>query len=62
MSSLEVLRRLHDGGWRQVRKRGSHVQLRHPTRTGTVTVKHPAKEFPIGTLKSIERQSGIKLI
>jgi len=25
-------------------------------------VKHPAKDFPKGTLKSIERQAGIKLI
>jgi predicted RNA binding protein YcfA (HicA-like mRNA interferase family) len=28
---------------------------------GLVTVKHPAKDIPIGTLKSIEKQAGIKL-
>ncbi|MBI3708716.1 MAG: type II toxin-antitoxin system HicA family toxin [Proteobacteria bacterium] len=26
-----------------------------------VTVPHPQKELPIGTIKSIERQSGLKL-
>jgi hypothetical protein len=31
------------------------------TRPGIVTVKHPAKDFPVGTLKSMERQSGVKL-
>jgi predicted RNA binding protein YcfA (HicA-like mRNA interferase family) len=25
-----------------------------------VTVPHPRKDFPIGTLKSIERQDGVK--
>jgi predicted RNA binding protein YcfA (HicA-like mRNA interferase family) len=40
---------------------GSHVQFRHPDQKGRVTVPHPKKDIPIGTLKSIERQSGIKL-
>ena len=31
------------------------------TIAGIVTVPHPKKDFPIGTLKSIERQSGVKL-
>lgn len=61
MSSREALQRLQRAGWEQVRQRGSHIQMRHPTRKGTVTVKHPAKDYPIGTLKSIERQSGVKL-
>ncbi|MEK7401930.1 MAG: type II toxin-antitoxin system HicA family toxin [Gemmatimonadota bacterium] len=44
-----------------MRQKGSHVQLRHPIKAGTVTVKHPARDYPIGTLKSIERQSGLRL-
>ena len=52
---------MRSAGWEQVRQRGSHIQMRDPTRKGTVTVKHPAKDYPIGTLKSIERQSGVKL-
>jgi len=32
----------------------------HPDKMGRVTVPHPKKEIPIGTLKSIERQSGIR--
>lgn len=61
MTSREVLRRLQADGWQRVRQKGSHLQLRHPTKKGTVTVKHPTKDYPIATLKSIERQSGVKL-
>jgi predicted RNA binding protein YcfA (HicA-like mRNA interferase family) len=61
MNSREVLRRLREHGWVPVRQRGSHVQLKHPVRKGIVTVKHPAKNYPVGTLHSIERQSGVPL-
>ncbi|MBW1723579.1 MAG: type II toxin-antitoxin system HicA family toxin [Deltaproteobacteria bacterium] len=47
-------------GWHEIAKIGSHTQFRHPDRKGRVTVPHPKKDIPIGTLKSIERQSGIK--
>jgi predicted RNA binding protein YcfA (HicA-like mRNA interferase family) len=33
----------------------------HPTKPGIVTVPHPKKDMPIGTLRSIEKQSGLKL-
>ncbi|GIK80186.1 MAG: hypothetical protein BroJett024_12910 [Alphaproteobacteria bacterium] len=46
---------------REVARKGSHVQFKHPTKAGRVTVPHPERDIPVGTLKSIERQSGIKL-
>ena len=58
MDSRDIIRRLRDGGWFLDRIRGSHHQFRHPLRPGTVTVKHPVRDMPIGTVKSIERQSG----
>jgi len=61
MSSREILKKLTAAGWVVDRTSGSHVQLRHPTLPGTVTVVHPRKDCPIKTLKSIERQSGLKL-
>jgi predicted RNA binding protein YcfA (HicA-like mRNA interferase family) len=61
MSSREVIRRLEADGWLLVHVTGSHHHFKHPTKPGKVTVKHPAKDFPIGTLKSMERQSGLKL-
>jgi predicted RNA binding protein YcfA (HicA-like mRNA interferase family) len=34
----EILKRLHQDGWVVVRQKGSHRQLHHPTKPGTVTV------------------------
>lgn len=61
MRSDEIIRRIREAGWRHTRTTGSHWHFRHATRTGIVTVPHPKKDLPIGTLKSIEKQSGVKL-
>lgn len=61
MNSKDVLKRLLADGWVEVRKRGSHVQLKHPGKPGRVTLPHPKRDLPVGTLKSIEKQSGVKL-
>jgi predicted RNA binding protein YcfA (HicA-like mRNA interferase family) len=61
MNSREVIAALIQDGWRRVAQKGSHVQFKHPTRSGRVTVPHPKREIPAGTLRSIERQSGLRL-
>ena len=61
MDSREIMHRLEADGWYRVGQRGSHVQLKHPTKPGRVTVPHPEKDIPVKTLKSIERQSGIRI-
>jgi predicted RNA binding protein YcfA (HicA-like mRNA interferase family) len=61
MNSRDIISALQRDGWVQVAQKGSHVQLKHPTKTGRVTVPHPKRDIPLGTLKSIERQSGLKL-
>lgn len=61
MTSREVIAALKADGWELDRVKGDHHQFRHPTKPGTVTVPHPRKDFPVGTLKSIERQSGLSL-
>jgi len=61
MDSREIIKRLSADGWVKVGQTGDHVQFKHPTKPGRVTVVHPRKDFPIGTLKSIEKQSGLKL-
>jgi predicted RNA binding protein YcfA (HicA-like mRNA interferase family) len=61
MNSREIIARLTAEGWHRVGQKGSHVQFKHPTKPGRVTVPHPEKDIPIGTLRSIEKQAGIKL-
>jgi predicted RNA binding protein YcfA (HicA-like mRNA interferase family) len=60
LSGREVCRILEAHGFREVRRRGSHVvmQLRTEQTTRTVPVPdHP--ELRVGTLRSIIRQSGV---
>ncbi len=60
MKVRDMLRLLKQDGWKIVRIRGSHRQLKHPTKSGTVTLSgHPGVEIPPGTLNSIRKQSGL---
>jgi len=60
MKVSEVMRMLERDGWRQVAQRGSHRQLRHPTKPGRVTVAgKPSQDLAAGTLGSILRQAGL---
>jgi predicted RNA binding protein YcfA (HicA-like mRNA interferase family) len=61
MTSREIIKALKADGWYQVAQAGSHVQLKHPNKPGRVTVPHPRKDIPAGTLRSIELQSGLRL-
>ncbi|WP_339854273.1 type II toxin-antitoxin system HicA family toxin [uncultured Nisaea sp.] len=61
MKSAAVIKLLEADGWRQVRVTGSHHHFKHPTKPGLVTVPHPKRDLPAGTLRSIEKQSGVKL-
>ncbi|MCX7368385.1 MAG: type II toxin-antitoxin system HicA family toxin [Alphaproteobacteria bacterium] len=61
MTSRDVIRALKADGWAQVAQRGSHVQFKHASKPGRVTVPHPERDLPAGTLRSIERQAGLRL-
>jgi predicted RNA binding protein YcfA (HicA-like mRNA interferase family) len=56
----DLLLRLASDGWVVVRQRGSHRQLQHPTKPGTVTVHgHPSTTMPRGTFLNILRAAGL---
>jgi len=61
MDSREVIKELKRDGWYEVAQAGSHKQFKHPRKKGRVTVPDPRSDIPIGTLKSLEKQAGIKL-
>jgi predicted RNA binding protein YcfA (HicA-like mRNA interferase family) len=60
-SSREVIRLLRDDGWFEVGQTGSHLHFKHPRKKGKVTVPHPKRDLSTNTLKSVEKQSGVKL-
>lgn len=61
MRSRDIIRFLEADGWKEVARKGSHAQFRHPSKKGRVTVPDPKKDVPKGTLRSIQRQSGVKM-
>ena len=60
MGSRSIIAALKREGWELVASKGSHLQFKHPSTPGRVTVPHPKKDVPIGTLRSIEQQAGMK--
>lgn len=61
MKVREAMRLLQDDGWYEVAVRGSHRQLKHPTKSGRVTLPgKPSDDLAPGTLNSILKQAGLK--
>ncbi|MGA2033052.1 MAG: type II toxin-antitoxin system HicA family toxin [Thermoguttaceae bacterium] len=58
MNSRDIIKRLERDGWRLVRSKGSHRQFKHSTKAGLVTVPHPRRDLPLGTLRAIFKQAG----
>jgi predicted RNA binding protein YcfA (HicA-like mRNA interferase family) len=64
MNARDVIRLLQAAGWREVRAKGSHRQFQHPDKAGTATVPAGARlerHLPTVVLRSIERQTGVRL-
>lgn len=58
MDSRNAIAMLEAAGWYLARVKGSHQQFKHPDKPGLVTVKHPQKDIPLPTMKSIKKQAG----
>lgn len=63
LSSREILKILREHGWQEKGpQEGSHLFMIHPKHPelGKVTIPHPRKSFLIKTMRSIEKQTGVK--
>jgi predicted RNA binding protein YcfA (HicA-like mRNA interferase family) len=60
-SSREIIKLLENDGWYLFEVKGDHYQFKHPFKKGKITVTHPKKDVPIGTVKQIFKQSEIEL-
>jgi predicted RNA binding protein YcfA (HicA-like mRNA interferase family) len=61
MDSRLIVKALKADGWKLKRTTGSHNHFTHPNKKGLVTVPHPKRDLPKGTLRSIEKQAKLKL-
>ena len=60
LTAARLLPALRKDGWYVVAQEGSHLQLRHPTKLGKVSVaEHTGKIIPPHILVSILRQAGL---
>ncbi|MGV2868853.1 type II toxin-antitoxin system HicA family toxin [Acinetobacter baumannii] len=59
MKSLDLIKMIEADGWYEVRVTGSHHHFKHPNKKGLVTISHPKKDLPSGTVKSILKQAGL---
>ena len=59
MDSRKLVKMIEADGWQLTRTRGSHQQFKHPEKLGLVTIPHPKRDLPTGTVKSILKQAGL---
>ena len=60
MKSSLLMKIIENDGWQLVRIKGSHHHYKHTLKKGLVTIPHPKKDIPLGTVKSILKQAGIQ--
>ena len=46
MDSRAVIAKVEADGWFKVAQKGSHVQFKHKSKPGRVTVPHPKHDIP----------------
>jgi predicted RNA binding protein YcfA (HicA-like mRNA interferase family) len=61
MKPREVLEKLKAVGWTEGAGREHGIEAISPNGYRVPISNHPAKDIPIGTLKKIERLTGVKL-
>ena len=60
MTARELLKVLHNDGWFVYEQNGSHIQLKHQTKKGRVTVPNHKGDLKKGTVYSALKQAGLK--
>ena len=60
MKAKQIIKILMQNGFIKVRQKGSHIRLSKENKHTTVPL-HASKDIPIGLLKKIEKDTGVKL-
>lgn len=63
LTAKQVIKQLKNSGFIEIGQTGSHLKLfNQKTRRTAIVPIHSKKIIPLGTLKAIEKQSGITFI
>jgi predicted RNA binding protein YcfA (HicA-like mRNA interferase family) len=57
--SRDLIKLLEKDGWVKIGVTGSHHHFKHPAKSGKVTIPHPRKDIPIGTVRALLKQAGL---
>jgi predicted RNA binding protein YcfA (HicA-like mRNA interferase family) len=61
MKCSELLRKIKQAGWYEVRQSGSHITLQHPDKQHSITFpNHGSKEMKKGMADKLLKQAGLK--
>ncbi len=62
MKPREVIARMEADGWYRIKSNsGGHLQFKHPTKPGKVTIPNHPGDIDNIVIRSIEKQSGVRL-
>ena len=63
LTAKQVIKQLKNAGFLEINQTGSHLKLfNQETRRTAIVPIHSRKIIPLGTLKAIEKQSGIRFL
>jgi predicted RNA binding protein YcfA (HicA-like mRNA interferase family) len=63
MNGKQVITRLKQEGWTLIKINGSHHMMQNIELNKKVPIPvHSSRDIKIGTIKSIEKQTGVKLL
>ena len=62
MTFRQIEKIIKADGWYRIKSNsGSHMQYKHPTKTGKVTIAYHGNDtIPLGTISRILKQAGLK--
>jgi predicted RNA binding protein YcfA (HicA-like mRNA interferase family) len=60
LNSKDIIKMIEADGWQLIRTKGSHHHFKHPVKKGLVTIPHPKRTLPKGTVASILKLVGLK--
>ncbi|MEI6287818.1 MAG: type II toxin-antitoxin system HicA family toxin [Bacillota bacterium] len=62
ISAKKACKLIEQDGWFLDEQKGSHAHFKHPVKSGKTTIPMHNKDLKMKTIKSIEKQSGVKLV